>query len=764
LAVEIARFDSGFTSSGVIAYSGASSEILETGVDQTGWAVRFECYDANYLEAASPFTVSGLTIPAGTITSLAATDDTADRYQDIGGALHAIVPFTISCSNYPQMLSLWTNSPQYGRIMHGWFWVTAAGTVVRIGDQSTGTAIFPPTVAAETVTVYAAIGTYDGKIDPTTISGVASTTVSVSAPPAPGSRDATGAYIDQINYYPVGVGTSKVGWGSISVTLPLNDPNFWFATFGVTSGKMVGGVFTPGGQFGNGPVGVADWVSDSDHATYAERITGTNTILVHDNGGWPVPSDGNVVFRIILNIVSRRGGPEGTRTLQECWSSGPGVSTPGTNTFQDLICDGTKSQGSAAQLSGTVPSASTAGYSTIAGSASTAGYSTSAGSATSAGSVPGSGVTGTVTLGGGGTATTVAQVKDAGGTVVCWMGKYTVSSVDYYGIWAQNVWIGTGGIGPLGARIWLDLYGSGHFSGSIESDSTITSATSVSTVYINGSQDGVYCVATGGYAANYSANSANLSGGAGYGTTITAWSFSASLGVTHSTLTYNTLMVGGYSVINLSGQFVGNGVSCSSYGVTCYSATIGAGGCTVGGYAVLTSYSPSTAVTFSSVSASGGFSGGAFTGAGVSCGSYNVGGYSLSAGVGGISCNGYSVVNSSGQFVGNGVSCSSYGVTCYSVTVGAGGLSVSGSVSLSGTFSGTHSGTWSGSISPAGVSCPSYGVSCYSLTVGAGGLSVGGYSGSTNTITFTDSGGGYCKLNGSALRMEFNYGVFNGLI
>jgi hypothetical protein len=62
------------------------------------------------------------------------------------------------------------------------------------------------------------------------------------------------------------------------------------------------------------------------------------------------------------------------------------------------------------------------------------------------------------------------------------------------------------------------------------------------------------------------------------------------------------------------------------------------------------------------------------------------------------------------------------------------------------------------------VSCPSYGVSCYSLTVGAGGLSVGGYSGSTNTITFTDSGGGYCKLNGSALRMEFNYGVFNGLI
>ena len=69
-------------------------------------------------------------------------------------------------------------------------------------------------------------------------------------------------------------------------------------------------------------------------------------------------------------------------------------------------------------------------------------------------------------------ATTVAVTKDSGGNVVCWMGSYAVSGTTYYGVWAQNFW--AGGTGPATAKIWLDGSGNAHFSGYVESGSTIT--------------------------------------------------------------------------------------------------------------------------------------------------------------------------------------------------------------------------------------------------------------------------------------------------
>jgi hypothetical protein len=313
-------------------------------------------------------------------------------------------------------------------------------------------------------------------------------------------------------------------------------------------------------------------------------------------------------------------------------------------------------------------------------------------------------VTGTVTLGGGGAATTVAQVKDAGGTVVCWMGQYVVSSVTYYGIWASNVWIG--GSGPAAAKIWLDTYGNAHFSGAVESGSTIT-APSISGGSLSiTTSNGVVSITPGGVGVNVASGS--------YYSSISPGSVLVTSGTQTSSLNVASLVITGATVVDSSMKWVGYGVNCPSYNVTCYSATIGAGGCTVGGYAVLTSYSPSTAVTFSSVAASGGYSGGAFTG--------------------------------------NGTNHASYGVTCYSVSAGAGGIYTSG----------TYTG---GQFQGAGVSCTSYGVSCYSLTVGAGGLSVNGYSGSTHQLAFYDSGGGYCKISvdggtPAATRMDIHYGLY----
>jgi hypothetical protein len=388
-----------------------------------------------------------------------------------------------------------------------------------------------------------------------------------------------------------------------------------------------------------------------------------------------------------------------------------------------------------------------------------------------------------VTLGGGGAATTVAQVKDAGGNVVCWMGQYVVSSVTYYGIWASNVWIG--GSGPAAAKIWLDAYGNAHFSGSVESGSTITAPTisggslsitaSTAVVSISSTTSGVDIALSGsgltgfnlhytsgdhitmgagggsawvtvvssyGYIGDYSAGFLDLSDSSGNSGAHLSGQTNGTAGLTLSGTRYAT--IGGYvqaGGVYVTGTYSGYGIYCPSYGIASYALTAGAGGISAAGNVNLSGYTLTCA--YVSVGSSGIYSTGS-----IACTSLTASG-------------GLCVT---GTYAGYGVYCPSYGVSCYSLTVGSGGLSVSGSVSLSGTFSGTHSGTWSGSISPAGVSCPSYGVSCYSLTVGAGGLSVGGYSGSTNTITFTDSGGGYCKLNGSALRMEFNYGVFNGLI
>jgi hypothetical protein len=192
-------------------------------------------------------------------------------------------------------------------------------------------------------------------------------------------------------------------------------------------------------------------------------------------------------------------------------------------------------------------------------------------------------------------------------------------------------------------------------------------------------------------------------------------------GTAYSSLSYLNLSVNSTVVIDNSQRWSGNGVYCPSYSVSCYSATIGSGGCTVNGYAVLTAYSPSASVTFSSVSASGGYSGGAFTG--------------------------------------GGVSCSSYGVTCYSVSAGAGGIYTSG----------TYTG---GQFQGAGVSCTSYGVSCYSLTVGAGGMSVNGYSGASHNLGFKYYDGAnwqYCHLtlDGSdvgAMQAAYHGGVFTGYV
>ena len=250
LAVEIARFDSGFTSSGVIAYSGASNEILETGVSQTGWAVRFECYDANYLEAASPFTVSGLTIPAATITAISATDEdgngvTTDMsWVDAATAKHAVVKIIVSgAASLPMNLRLWIDKGQgAGKEFQGWdlldtlannpsqaIYIGAqrtdnGGTAITISASQTTGVLYPPTSADQTWTVYAAPLLSDGSDPSVCPSSAVSYTFTMHKTAAPadigivnatcGPSTTMGPNSEGIPYWSVPISFTTPGMGS----------------------------------------------------------------------------------------------------------------------------------------------------------------------------------------------------------------------------------------------------------------------------------------------------------------------------------------------------------------------------------------------------------------------------------------------------------------------------------------------------------------------------------------------------------------------
>jgi hypothetical protein len=185
--------------------------------------------------------------------------------------------------------------------------------------------------------------------------------------------------------------------------------------------------------------------------------------------------------------------------------------------------------------------------------------------------VPGSGVTGTITAGGSGATVTAFQVTNASGTVVCWAGSVGGN----YGFWASSFWVG--GTGPSSAKIWLDSSGNAWFTGGVNSGSTITGASIVSgslsistssgTVAINSGTYGIN-VSSGGNQANVGYSQINVINSGGTQGTLTSTSVSVGGGpVAVSELATTFLNVAGVSCINASGQFVGTGVYCPSYGV-----------------------------------------------------------------------------------------------------------------------------------------------------------------------------------------------------
>jgi hypothetical protein len=159
---------------------------------------------------------------------------------------------------------------------------------------------------------------------------------------------------------------------------------------------------------------------------------------------------------------------------------------------------------------------------------------------------------------------------------------------------------------------------------------SLSISTSTGTVQINSSTLGVTVTATNSSASGFRTSFAN------YLSVIAPYFYSTTDGT--YTCTVNPSYVG----------FQGPNIN-TTYGNT--AAIIG-----YGSYASTLSYSALSVYNINCITY------GTFVGTGVSCSSYGVNCYSLTAGYGGITVNGTLAINSSGAFVGNGVDCPYNGV------------------------------------------------------------------------------------------------------
>jgi hypothetical protein len=316
----------------------------------------------------------GGTTPNADVTSLSGSDDTADRWQDTGGALHAVTPVAIACSAYPCIVTLWDISGEYGRTWRGWFQL-AEDCTIRLGALGSKAAVYPPVMGAENRTLIAAVGTYDELVDPTDPDQVPNAFVSapysVAAPPAPGTDWGIGSWIDAIV---VNTTSKQWGWSNLYGTLPFTNPNFKGARWTVQNGHYT----TPGdastfvagsattAQHGGKEVPFTDY-----DANTAYRMPGTDIVSIQNNNPstmWTIPdyvlADGTLnpdnVFRLrqligspleqtgVVHRVGMKGGASGdavilsntvTWVYQNDWSSAVGVPPPGTNPYLDIVFD-----------------------------------------------------------------------------------------------------------------------------------------------------------------------------------------------------------------------------------------------------------------------------------------------------------------------------------------------------------------------------------------------------------------------------------------
>ena len=345
-----------------------------------------------------PYSTS-LTIPALAISSVtAAATVPANLWQEPNGVLHVVLTFaTTTVSNEPMTVTYWAKKQgtctvtggvniqstaghtfanydtginiligsQWSTILSvtdathavlatavtsgagvsftvfqwlGWYQIESVGQVVIVGRQGdNNSAIFSPVVNNETWIIAASPGPINGQ-DPIPATLVSSSGFTVVAAPSAASTVATDAYVDALTY-PNSGGVACFAWQNLYTTITRN-PGVFAAWFTWQTGAGTGGSFVPGG---------AHPVEEQFYAVPTPTINGglpgsTVVVDIPPQFGWVVPIDGNSTGRLKMYVQGQTQASANppTATQQNCWSSAMGVSTPGTNPYQDIVIDPTQ--------------------------------------------------------------------------------------------------------------------------------------------------------------------------------------------------------------------------------------------------------------------------------------------------------------------------------------------------------------------------------------------------------------------------------------
>jgi len=349
-SIEIGQYTPAGTS---LTWTGTfSSSMLMGAVAQTGWSLQFVCYNSAGVPTVSPYTISGITVPAIGISALTGSEIGLWAVQT-GGQLQAQLQASITVSQ-PGTYSLWTIGTVSGTIYHGFRQLPSGASNIQIGAQGDPLTSFPaPTTANDSVTFVAVPGAVNwqtGGVNPTTLTGALQSSAFTVSTPAANSTMASACYADVILYTKTGSGGAYT-WSVPNMYATFQrfiagvaNPNWFYGRLYCQQGAGVGAAFVP--LSGSSVAIVSD---DSSTANSAQ--TGPNTSDIKDILNWGVPSDLNTTFRFWWTCASRQGtnagGGQAVEVQQNCWSSGY-AGTPYTdgssNQWYDIVVDPTKSQ------------------------------------------------------------------------------------------------------------------------------------------------------------------------------------------------------------------------------------------------------------------------------------------------------------------------------------------------------------------------------------------------------------------------------------
>jgi hypothetical protein len=282
------------------------------------------------------------------------------KYQDVQAGLHTtigVIPVIDVDYTSPRTVTIWFDFGNGEIVWQGWYSLTAAGQVVRIGDSTLGTdgvrksgdIWVPANTAQGNWIVYCAPGKIDKGIDATSYHSFHFVVVPVTACLPNGTTNAqfindpsTG---DPISYSLWDPGIWYWQYYELTWTPPniATDPNFWFTMITIQKGGIIGGVWTPAPD--------SEGINESPTLSFLGRVhdevmqlpgLANDQVSVLRKFGskpatWVIPVAQNPdmtpnpyrTFRFWLYSVSRLGtdtsgsGGAGTYTLQtSCWPGG----------------------------------------------------------------------------------------------------------------------------------------------------------------------------------------------------------------------------------------------------------------------------------------------------------------------------------------------------------------------------------------------------------------------------------------------------------